>query len=96
MNIYNNMDGLEQENVLLKQKIQELEERLKKYTNGDNHKRYYEKNKDKVKEIGANYLNKLKEENPEKLKEYRRTYYLKKKDKMKHEERKHETTKIEN
>lgn len=77
------MDGLEQENVLLKQKIQELEERLKKYTNGDNHKRYYEKNKDKVKEIGANYLNKLKEENPEKLKEYRRTYYLKKKDKMK-------------
>lgn len=73
------MDGLEQENILLKQKIQELEERLKKYTNGDNHKRYYEKNKDKVKEIGANYLNKLKEENPEKLKEYRRTYYLKKK-----------------
>jgi predicted MPP superfamily phosphohydrolase len=83
MNIYNNMDGLEQENILLKQKIQELEERLKKYTNGDNHKRYYEKNKDKVKEIGANYLNKLKEGNPEKLKEYRRTYYLKKKEKMK-------------
>lgn len=78
------LDGLEQENVLLKQKIQELEERLKKYTNGDNHKRYYKKNKDKVKEIGANYLNKLKEENPEKLKEYRRTYYLKKKEKMKH------------
>jgi len=86
MNIYNNMDGLEQENVLLKQKIQELEERLKKYTNGENHKRYYEKNKDKVKEIGANYLNKLKEENPEKLKEYRRTYYLKKKEKMKQDD----------
>jgi len=86
MNIYNNMDGLEQENVLLKHKIQELEERLKKYTNGDNHKRYYEKNKDKVKEIGANYLNKLKEENPEKLKEYRRTYYLKKKEKMKQDD----------
>lgn len=68
------MDGLEQENILLKHKIQELEERSKKYTNGDNHKRYYEKNKDKIKEIGANYLNKLKEENPEKLKEYRRTY----------------------
>ncbi len=86
MNIYNNMDGLEQENLLLKQKIQELEERLKKYTNGDNHKRYYEKNKDKVKENGANYLNKLKEENPEKLKEYRRTYYLKKKEKMKQDD----------
>ncbi len=80
------MDGLEQENLLLKQKIQELEERLKKYTNGDNHKRYYEKNKDKVKKNGANYLNKLKEENPEKLKEYRRTYYLKKKEKMKQDD----------
>ena len=34
-------------------------------------------------EIGANYLQKLKEENPEKLKEYRRTYYLKKKEKDK-------------
>jgi hypothetical protein len=60
-----------------------LEERLKKYTNGDNHKRYYEKNKEKVMELGANYLQKLKEENPEKLKEYRRTYYLKKKEKDK-------------
>jgi predicted MPP superfamily phosphohydrolase len=62
-----------------KKKNGELEERLKKYTNGDNHKRYYEKNKEKVMELGANYLQKLKEENPEKLKEYRRTYYLKKK-----------------
>ena len=35
--------------------------------------------KDKIKEQGSNYLKKLKEENPEKLKEYRRTYYLEKK-----------------
>ena len=53
---------------------------IKKYTNGDNHKRYYEKNKDKIKEQGTNYLKKLKEENPEKLKEYRRNYYLKNKE----------------
>ena len=33
---------------MLKQKIQELEERLKKYTHGDNHKRYYKKNKDNM------------------------------------------------
>jgi hypothetical protein len=39
--------------------------------------------KEKVMELGANYLQKLKEENPEKLKEYRRTYYLKKKEKEK-------------
>ena len=76
------MDELQKENEELKNKLQELEERLKKYTNGDNHKRYYEKNKDKIKEQGATYLKKLKEDNPEKLKEYRRKYYLKKKEEM--------------
>jgi predicted MPP superfamily phosphohydrolase len=73
------IDIIKKEVEELKKKNTELEERLKKYTNGDNHKRYYEKNKEKVMELGANYLQKLKEENPEKLKEYRRTYYLKKK-----------------
>jgi predicted secreted protein len=73
------IDIIKKEVEELKKKNVELEERLKKYTNGDNHKRYYKKNKEKVMELGANYLQKLKEENPEKLKEYRRTYYLKKK-----------------
>ena len=73
------IDIIKKEVEELKKKNIELEERLKKYTNGDNHKRYYKKNKEKVMELGANYLQKLKEENPEKLKEYRRTYYLKKK-----------------
>ena len=73
------IDMIKKENEELKKKNVELEERLKKYTNGDNHKRYYEKNKEKIKEQGINYLKKLKEENPEKLKEYRRNYYLKKK-----------------
>jgi 5-methylcytosine-specific restriction endonuclease McrBC GTP-binding regulatory subunit McrB len=67
----NELDIIKQENEYLKRKNQELEERLKKYTNGENHKRYYEKNKEKYKELGSNYLQKLKEENPEKLKEYR-------------------------
>jgi len=74
------------ENELLKQRINELEERLKKYTCGKNHKKYYEKNKGKVMENGANYLQKLKEENPEKLKEYRKRAYQKRKEKMKQEE----------
>ena len=77
------MDELQKQIDELKAKNIELEERLKKYTNGDNHKRYYEKNKDKIKEQGTTYLKKMKEENPEKLKEYRRTYYLKRKEKMK-------------
>lgn len=68
-----------EENENLKTEIIEL----KKYTYGNTHKRYYEKNKERVKEGGANYLKKLKEENPEKLKEYRRTAYLKKKNKLK-------------
>ena len=74
------------ENEILKQRINELEERLKKYTCGKNHKTYYEKNKEKVMEKGAKYLQKLKEENPEKLKEYRKRAYQKRKEKMKHEE----------
>lgn len=73
---------LKEENNALKQKIVELEERLKKYTNGDNHKRYYEKNKEKYKELGSNYLQKLKEENPEKLREYRQRAYQKRKEKL--------------
>ena len=81
---------MENENILLKQKIEslekhvvELEEYLKKYTNSTRHLKYYENNSDKVKERTRNYVDKLKSENPEKLKEWRRTYYLKRKEKMK-------------
>ena len=73
---------LKKENEELRNKVIELEERLKKYTNGDNHKRYYEKNKEKIMETGSNYLKKLKEENPEKLKEYRQKAYQKRKEKI--------------
>ena len=73
---------LKKENEELKNKVIELEERLKKYTNGENHKRYYEKNKEKIMETGSNYLKKLKEENPEKLKEYRQKAYQKRKEKL--------------
>ena len=79
------MEELQTEIEALKQKNKELEEKLKKYTNGDNHKRYYEKNKEEIKEHGSNNLKKLKEENPEILQQYRRTYYLKKKEKLKNQ-----------
>jgi hypothetical protein len=78
----NNIDELIQENQSLKIKNQELEHKLQKYTNSEGHKRYYEKNKDIVKEKGKSYLHKLKEENPDKLKEYRRTAYLNRKSKL--------------
>ena len=41
---------LVEENENLKTEIIELKEQLKKYTYGNTHKRYYEKNKEKVKE----------------------------------------------
>jgi hypothetical protein len=78
-------NNLVAENELLKQRINELEEKLKKYTNGNNHKNYYEKNKELVKVKGSMYLKKLKEENPDKIKEYAKRAYLKKKEKLKKE-----------
>lgn len=79
------LDTLKKENIELKAKVLELEERLKKYSNGENHKRYYEKNKEKIKAKGTENLKKLKETNPEKLREYRHNYYLKRKERLKAE-----------
>ena len=79
------LDIIKKENEELKIKNIELEQRLNKYTNGNNHKKYYEKNKEKYKELGSKYLQKLKEENPEKLKEYRQRAYQKRKEIMKQE-----------
>jgi RPA family protein len=63
-------------------KVDELTTRLHKYTNGENHKRYYEKNKEKIKQSGATYLQKLKTENPEKIKAYSKQAYANKKKKL--------------
>ena len=71
-----------QENSVLTEIIDNLKKQLEKYTNNDRHKRYYEQNKDKVKENAKQYLNRLKTENPDKLKEYRHRAYLKRKDKI--------------
>jgi hypothetical protein len=81
------------ENQILKEEIEkfkleisELNEKLKKYTNSQGHKKYYEKNKNIVMEKSKSYLQKLKEENPDKLKEYRKTAYLNRKIKKESEE----------
>lgn len=78
-------EKLRKEVQQLREKLLETESQLKKYTNGENRKRYYEKNKEKVMQLGANYLEKLKETNPEKLKEYRHRAYLKRKAKLEEE-----------
>ena len=70
------------ENELLKKTNLELEEKLKTYTNNERHKKYYEKNSEKVKGKAKNYMEKMKTENPEKLKEWRHTAYINRKNKL--------------
>ena len=70
------------ENELLKKKNIELEEKLRSYTNTERNKRYYEKNSEKVKEKAKNYMERMKTENPEKLKEWRHTAYMNRKAKL--------------
>jgi hypothetical protein len=88
----NNADIIKENQILkeeiekLKLEINELNEKLKKYTNSQGHKKYYEKNKNTVMEKSKSYLQKLKEENPDKLKEYRKTAYLNRKIKKKESE----------
>jgi hypothetical protein len=54
-NIKKENEDIKHKLFLLEQENQELKEHLKKYTNGDNNKRYYEKNKEKVKEHFPDY-----------------------------------------
>lgn len=65
----------------LKIKYNELEEKHKKYTNGNSHKKYYENNSDIIKQRSKKYMEKIKETNPEKLKEWRHKAYIKQKEK---------------
>jgi hypothetical protein len=77
---YNTM---KEEIEALKHKNAELETRLKLYTNNHRHKKYYDNNTEIVKQRAKNYMEKVKETNPEKLKEWRHTAYLNRKEKLK-------------
>jgi FtsZ-binding cell division protein ZapB len=77
------IDNLRLEIEELKKKNGELEEKLKSYTNPNRNKKYYEKNSDIVKEKAKNYMEKIKETTPEKLKEWRHNAYLNRKAKLK-------------
>ena len=87
------LELLRKENEALKQQNKELQERLSAYTNSDSHKRYYESHSTEVKEKAKVYLGKLKETNPEKLKEYRHTAYLNRKAKLQEQKNKEENEK---
>jgi hypothetical protein len=74
-----------EENKQLKLLVEELQENLKKYTNPHAHQLFYEKNKERIIAESSERLKKLKETNPDKIKEYRRNAYLKRKEKLKNE-----------
>ena len=76
------MDAKDEKIAALQTEIIQLKQQLEKYTNNERHKKYYEKNKERVKQNAREYLNKLKELNPEKLKEYRHRAYLKRKERL--------------
>ena len=68
---------LKNENEYLKNKVVELEEKLKKYTAPARSKIYYENHKDELLEKMKKY-----KQTPEQIKERNRKAYLKKKDKL--------------
>lgn len=74
------MEELLKEIEMLKEENAKLKLQLENYNNS--RKSYYEKNKEYVKAQAKQGLKKLAEENPDKLKEYRRNAYLKRKEKL--------------
>ena len=77
---------MDNKDLIIKNKILEdenikLKEQLHKYTHSQ--KEYYEKNKEIVIQKATENKKKIKETNPEKIKEYAKRAYLKRKDKLK-------------
>jgi len=75
-----NVEELINKNKLLEEENKELKEKLKKYTAPTRHKTYYENHKQEI--LAKNKEYKV---SPEKKKEYARTAYLNKKEKLKKE-----------
>lgn len=74
-----NVEELYNQIQSLQSQVQLLKSQLEKYTNNDRHKRYYNNNKDKIKLNAKRYIEKLKDENPDKLREYRKKAYMNRK-----------------
>jgi hypothetical protein len=71
------VNSLKEEIVVLKNKVMELEEKLKKYTAPARSKVYYETHKDELLEKMKQY-----KQTPEQIKERNRKAYLKRKEKL--------------
>jgi hypothetical protein len=86
-----NVEELINKNKILEEENKELKEKLKKYTAPARHKKYYENHKNEVLARNNAYHVPL-----EKKKEYARTAYLNKKEKLKKKKEEKETSMEEN
>jgi exoribonuclease R len=78
------MEQLIKENQELKNEVDNLKKELHKYSHSQ--KEYYENNKNELIKKSNERLKKIAEENPDKIKQYRRNAYLKQKEKKKQKE----------
>ena len=83
LNMEEEFNKMKEEIETLKIKNTELEEKLKTYTSNHRHKKYYDNNAEIVIQRAKKYMDKIKETNPEKIKEWRHTAYLNRKEKLK-------------
>lgn len=74
------MDELIKENAMLKEEINLLKMQLDKYMSPQ--KKYYEKNKEIIKEKAKQRTQQLVQDKSDKIKEYAKRAYLKKKEKQ--------------
>jgi hypothetical protein len=75
------INALKNEVAELKNKNNDLQEHLKKYTNSKSKQKYYENNSDIVNEKAKIYKEKIKREDPDKIKKWAHAAYLKQKEK---------------
>jgi hypothetical protein len=77
---------LKKENSMLKEELEKIKEQLNRYVAPERHKMYYENNKEKIKQRVKDYQENTNYQSTisaEKKKQYARTAYLKKKEKLK-------------
>ena len=81
MNLEQHVEELQNENIELKTEIEDLKNRLKKYTSPDRNKRWYQKNKEelKKKDYYKTVYDPTKKPSKDKKKEYNKRYREKRK-----------------
>jgi len=80
-NVPIDVEKILKEKEALEQRVQLLEDKLNKIIHHESKQRYYETHKEEIIKKSGERLKQIKQKNPEKIKEYARRAYLKKKEK---------------